>query len=88
MDDENGAHPRALFNYDGTPKPTGEKWIELMEGKLNTDTTLMTDNLGNCLTRGFKGEYVLEITYGDSTIEKTLTLDQDTDITIATPFND
>ena len=73
-------HP--LFNYDGTSLPAGEKWIELMEGEFNTDTTLTTDSSGNCTTRGFKGDYEIEITYGDSTYVTLLSLNNDTTATI------
>jgi GH35 family endo-1,4-beta-xylanase len=86
VDDASGNFPWALFNYDGTPKPTGEKWIELMEGEFDTDTTLISDASGNCLTRGFKGEYEIEITYDDTTITETLSLNNDTVASIYTPF--
>jgi hypothetical protein len=87
VDDKNGTLPWALFNYDGTPKPTGEKWIELMEGKFDTDTTLTSDVSGKCISRGFKGEYDIEITYENSTINRTLYLENDTLASINTPFH-
>tara|TARA_B100000809_G_scaffold266475_1_gene329393 strand:- start:1947 stop:3308 length:1362 start_codon:yes stop_codon:yes gene_type:complete len=46
-----------LFNYDGTPKPTGVKWIELMEGFFDTDVTLTTDENGAVSFRGYYGAY-------------------------------
>ena len=87
LDDRDGNLPWALFNYDGSPKPTGEKWIELMKGKFNTDTLLQTNDLGICQIRGFKGEYDIEITYLDSTFTRTLQLDEDTALQIDIPFD-
>ena len=86
IDEADDSRPYALFNYDGTPQPTGEKWIELMEGVFDTDTTLLTNFSGNCSTRGFKGEYDIEITYGDSTYITSLSLNNDTVASINTPF--
>lgn len=50
-----------LFNYDGTPKVTGLKWIELMEGFFNTDLTLTTDENGEVDFRGYYGDYEVKI---------------------------
>ncbi len=50
-----------LFNYDGTPKVTGLKWIELMEGFFNTDVTLTTDANGELNFRGYYGDYEVRI---------------------------
>lgn len=50
-----------LFNYDGTPKVTGLKWIDLMEGFFNTDLILTTDENGEVTFRGYYGSYEVEI---------------------------
>lgn len=77
-----GTEHYALFNYDGTPTPTGEKWIELMEGVLMTDTTLTTNENGTTTTRGYYGTYDLEITYKDTTLQQKITLQSNTSLTI------
>lgn len=46
-----------LFNYDGTPKVNGQKWIELMEGFFNIDKTLTTDSSGELDIKGYYGSY-------------------------------
>jgi GH35 family endo-1,4-beta-xylanase len=46
-----------LFNYDGTPKVTGEKWIELMEGFFNTDEVVTTNSRGEVSISGYYGNY-------------------------------
>jgi len=50
-----------LFNYDGAPKATGKKWIELMEGFFNTDVTLTTDENGKMNFKGYYGDYEVKI---------------------------
>ncbi len=50
-----------LFNYDGTPKTTGLKWIELMEGFFNTNLSLTTDANGELNFRGYYGNYEINI---------------------------
>jgi len=85
VDDADGGYPWALFNYDGTPKATGEKWIELMEGDFDTNVSLLSNVSGNCSTRGFKGEYEIEITYNDTKFTKTLSLEDDELVSIQIP---
>ena len=85
VDDENGGYPKALFNYDGTPKATGEKWIELMEGDFDTNVSLLSNVSGNCSTRGFKGKYEIEITYNDKKFTRTLSLEDDKNVIIKIP---
>jgi GH35 family endo-1,4-beta-xylanase len=50
-----------LFNYDGTPKVNGEKWIELMEGFLNMNEVLETNKKGEVDVRGYYGSYEIEV---------------------------
>lgn len=86
VDDSNGSLPWALFDYDGTPKPTGEKWIELMEGEFNTNVLLKTPYSGQGQVLGYKGEYDLEVTFENQKIETSLHLLSDTAMIIHTPF--
>lgn len=46
-----------LFNYDGTPKVTGVKWMELMDGFFDTDLILTTDKSGEVNISGYYGSY-------------------------------
>ncbi len=46
-----------LFNYDGTPKVNGEKWIKMMEGFFNTDVNTTTNFDGETDVRGYYGSY-------------------------------
>ena len=64
-----------LFNYDGTPKATGEKWIELMEGFFDTDVILTTDENGEVSFTGYYGAY--EITLADKGAQLTGLLELD-----------
>jgi len=50
----------SLFNYDGTPKVNGQKWIEMMEGFFNTDVEATTNASGETTVRGYYGSYVIE----------------------------
>jgi len=83
---EDGGFHWALFNYDGTPRPTGEKWIEMMEGKFNTDTTMLTPSSGTSNVRGYKGEYEITVSFGEQTITAELTLDEDKELVLNAPF--
>ena len=51
-----------LFNYDGTPKVTGKKWMELMDGFFSTDLKLTTDDKGEISMHGYYGDYELTTT--------------------------
>lgn len=88
VDNEDGEYPWALFNYDGTPKATGEKWIELMEGDFDTNVNVISNASGKCFTRGFKGEYEIEINYNDTKYTETLSLIDDKVATIKLPVQD
>ena len=51
-----------LFNYDGTPKVTGLKWMELMDGFFSTNLKLTTDAKGEITMHGYYGDYELTTT--------------------------
>lgn len=55
----------SLFNYDGTPKVNGQKWIALMEGFFNTDETLTTNTKGEVNLRGYYGTYQIDVEIGN-----------------------
>ena len=54
-----------LFNFDGTPKVNGQKWIELMEGFLSTDEVLITNAEGEFNVRGYFGSYAVYAEVGN-----------------------
>jgi hypothetical protein len=58
-----------LFNYDGTPKVTGQKWMELMDGFFSTDLKLTTDAKGEITMHGYYGDYEVTTTI-DGTVYK------------------
>lgn len=80
VEKEAGTEKYALFNYDGTPRPTGEKWIELMEGLLNTDTTVTTNSEGSSSARAFLGTYEITITLDDTTVTKQIELKENSNL--------
>ena len=72
-----------LFNYDGTPKVNGLKWIELMEGFLTTDKSLETNGWGDVNVRGYYGSYELIAEIGNDVFVGTFEIDStNTDPTI------
>lgn len=65
-----------LFNYDGTPNVNGMKWIELMEGFLNTDKVLTTNVKGEVNLRGYYGSYEIVAEIDGNTFTGTFELDK------------
>jgi endo-1,4-beta-xylanase len=65
-----------LFNYDGTPKVTGLKWIELMEGFLNTNEILTTNANGEVNLRGYFGSYEIVTEIDGKTVAGTFKLEK------------
>ncbi|MBI4056745.1 MAG: endo-1,4-beta-xylanase [Elusimicrobia bacterium] len=65
-----GVHssPRAaLFRRDWTLRPCGKTWIDLVFNRWWTDERGATNEEGRFVTRGFLGNYELEITYQGET---------------------
>jgi GH35 family endo-1,4-beta-xylanase len=79
-DKPDGSSPWALFKYDGTPYPCGEEWMRTMDEDFNTNVTLTTDANGNISIRGFKGDYKITITKGNSTTTKLIGLSDNSTI--------
>ena len=64
-----------LFNFDGSPKVNGLKWIELMDGYLNTDKILKTNGWGEVNVRGYYGNYELIAAIGNDVFAGTFEID-------------
>ena len=59
----------AMFRRDWTPKPNLEAYRDLVFREWWTDVTGQTDQDGVFATRGFKGDYDIEITLnGETTV--------------------
>ncbi len=82
IDKPDGSSPWALFKYDGTPYPCGEEWMRTMDEDFNTDVSLTTDANGNVSVRGFKGNYSINISYGNQTITENINLNENLSIEI------
>lgn len=66
-----------MFRKDWSLKPGGEAYIELTQKLWHTDETGKADATGQFATRGFLGEYVVEVNAGGKTkrVEATLLKD-------------
>ncbi|MGY6648099.1 endo-1,4-beta-xylanase [Wenyingzhuangia sp. IMCC45574] len=61
LDKPKGGLDYPLFNYDGTPKVNGQKWMELMDGFLTTQKELSTNAHGEVQVKGYYGSYQVEV---------------------------
>lgn len=64
--------PAGLVRLDGSHKPSYDALMERIWQDWRTDTTLMTDENGQCTVEGFRGDYLLEV----DGYELTFTLDK------------
>lgn len=55
----------ALYRMDWSIKPNGQVWKDLVFKKWWTDVKCRTDNNGKCKTRGFLGDYEIEVRHKD-----------------------
>ena len=79
--------PRAaMFRKDWSPKPNAAAFTDLVFKKWWTDETAITDADGAIALRGFKGDYVIDVSIGEVTQSTTATLTRDgLAMTIALP---
>lgn len=56
-----------MFRKDWSLKPGGEAYIELMQKQWHTDEQGAADEAGRFTTRGFLGDYTVEVTAGGKT---------------------
>ncbi|MBC9866846.1 MAG: hypothetical protein F7O42_03025 [Opitutae bacterium] len=77
-DNARGSNPWALFEYNGDPYPCGDEWMRTMDEVFDTDVAMVTDENGNVRVRGFKGDYEITVTSGQTQVMATVTLDEDT----------
>ena len=64
----------ALFNADWSIKPNGQAFIDLVFDEWWTDEMLSSGPVGETSVRGFRGDYEVEVTYGDVTATQTTQL--------------
>lgn len=70
--------PRAaMFRKDWSRKPNADAFTDLVFNQWWTDETAATGDDGAVAFRGFKGEYTIEVTAGDTTQSATATLSRD-----------
>lgn len=60
-----GNNNKALWNQDGTIKPAGEAWIDLVYNQWWTNITGKTKRSGRFEGRGFLGDYEITVKLGD-----------------------
>ncbi|MDO3695437.1 endo-1,4-beta-xylanase [Wenyingzhuangia sp. chi5] len=77
-----GNKPWALFNYDGTPTACGKQWIKTFSKEFNTQELLNTNNIGTAKVRGFKGDYIIRVSYKGKNKYVKLYLDKDQEISV------
>ncbi|ANW96880.1 hypothetical protein AXE80_11560 [Wenyingzhuangia fucanilytica] len=77
-----GNKPWALFNYDGTPTVCGQQWIDTYQKEFSTHKLLNTNNAGTSSIRGFKGDYIIRVSYKGKNKYVKLYLDKDQEITV------
>lgn len=83
-DTKDNAKPWALFNYDGSPTVCGKQWIQTMETYFNTNINTSSNDVGNVNSRGFKGDYLIEINYNgkNKTVQQTVLKDENINIVL------
>ena len=64
----------AMYRTDWTPKASGKVWEDLVLNKWWTREKGRTNNAGKYKVRGFQGEYVIEVTRGEFTERREITL--------------
>ncbi|HJS06079.1 MAG TPA: endo-1,4-beta-xylanase, partial [Pirellulales bacterium] len=67
----------AMFRSDWTIKPNGQAWVDLVHTLWNTETVGTTLADGGYTTRGFRGDYDIEVTFAGQSKSVTATLGVD-----------
>jgi endo-1,4-beta-xylanase len=73
----------ALFRRDWSIKPSGVEWKQLVHKDWWTDVTGQSSAEGRFLTRGFKGDYEIEVTLGSINRKVRTRLDGDSSINVS-----
>lgn len=74
-DGQHFADDAPLFNLDWSLKASGQAWMDLVFDEWRTDVAGTTNAGGQYLTRGFHGDYAIDVTVGGKTFATTTTLD-------------
>jgi GH35 family endo-1,4-beta-xylanase len=72
----------AMFRSDWTIKPNGQAWVDLVHTLWNTETVGTTLTDGEYTTRGFRGDYDIEVTFAGQTRSVTTTLVEATSLDV------
>ena len=64
----------AMWRKDWSPRPAGKEWRDLICAQWWTNAEGKTDGEGSFKTRGFFGDYDVEVTVGGKTMRKAWTL--------------
>jgi GH35 family endo-1,4-beta-xylanase len=64
----------AMFRSDWTIKPNGQAWVDLVHNLWNTETVGTTLSDGGYTTRGFRGDYDIEVSFAGKSKNVTATL--------------
>jgi GH35 family endo-1,4-beta-xylanase len=64
----------AMFRSDWTIKPNGQAWVDLVHNLWNTETVGTTLSDGGYTTRGFRGDYDIEVSFAGKSKSVTATL--------------
>jgi endo-1,4-beta-xylanase len=77
----------ALYRDDWSEKPSLAAYQDLVLDEWWTDATGMSDEEGQYLLRGFKGEYEITVTYNGQDYVLPVTLNDDASFTVSLPFS-
>lgn len=69
-----------LYNLDLSPKPALATYENLVFNEWWTDENLTTDSDGKVNLRGFKGDYLITVSYDGQHFEKWISLTEDSDL--------
>jgi endo-1,4-beta-xylanase len=64
----------AMFRRDWTPKPMHDEWVRLTQKVWSTQERVRTARSGTAVVRGFRGDYQVTVTVGQSRTTKVLRL--------------
>ncbi|MFG0287540.1 MAG: endo-1,4-beta-xylanase, partial [Rhodopirellula sp. JB044] len=64
----------ALWRSDWSLKPAGQVFVDLVADQWWTDEMLVTDQNGNCQTRGYLGDYLITVEYAGEKLTRAICL--------------
>lgn len=71
-----------FYYQDWTPKPALAAYENLLFNEWWTDENRVSDGNGNAFVRGFKGDYLVMVTYEENTVQQWVSLTEDRTIKI------